>query len=52
MARLIGLSAGERLIVEGMMKVRPGAAVKVVPWDSPKAGVEAPNTKRPPAESN
>ncbi len=34
------------------MKVRPGAAVKVIPWDSPKAGVEAPNTKRPPAESN
>ncbi|MEJ2224238.1 MAG: efflux RND transporter periplasmic adaptor subunit [Syntrophobacterales bacterium] len=26
-----GLSAGDRLIVEGMMKVRPGAAVKVIP---------------------
>jgi membrane fusion protein, multidrug efflux system len=30
-----GLTAGERLIVEGIMNVRPGAAVKVVPWDSP-----------------
>jgi len=47
-----GLSAGERLIVEGAMNVRPGAAVKVIPWDSPKAGVKAPNTKRAPAESN
>ena len=47
-----GLSSGERLIVEGMMKVRPGATVKVIPWTSPKAGVEAPNAKRPPAESN
>ena len=47
-----GLSAGDRVIVEGMLNVRPGAAVKAVPWDSPKAGVEAPNPKRPPAESN
>ena len=47
-----GLSAGERLIVEGAMNVRPGAAVKVIPWNSPKAGVKAPNTQRPPAESN
>ena len=30
-----GLSSGERLIVEGMMKVRPGATVKVIPWTSP-----------------
>ncbi len=35
-----GLKAGERLIVEGMMNVRPGAAVKVIP------------SKRPSAESN
>jgi membrane fusion protein (multidrug efflux system) len=47
-----GLSAGERLIVEGAMNVRPGATVKVIPWDGPKAGVKAPNTKRSPAESN
>jgi membrane fusion protein (multidrug efflux system) len=47
-----GLAAGELLIVEGMMKVRPGATVKVIPWNSPKDGVEAPNTKRSLAESN
>ena len=47
-----GLSAGERLIVEGVMKVRPGAIVKVIPWDSQKAGGETPNPKSPPAESN
>jgi membrane fusion protein (multidrug efflux system) len=47
-----GLKAGERLIIEGMMKVRPGAVVKVIPWNRPKSGVEAPNMKRPLAESN
>jgi membrane fusion protein, multidrug efflux system len=31
-----GLSAGERLIIEGMMKVRPGTAVKVVSLDDRK----------------
>jgi membrane fusion protein (multidrug efflux system) len=29
-----GLSQGDRLIVEGLQKVRPGAAVKVVPFES------------------
>jgi membrane fusion protein (multidrug efflux system) len=47
-----GLSAGDRLIVEGMMNVRPGAAVKVVPWAGPKAGAEVADTKRPPRGSN
>ncbi len=47
-----GLSAGDRLIVEGMLNIRPGAAVKAVSWDGPKAGSEIPKTKRPPAESN
>ena len=28
-----GLAAGDRLIVEGMQKVRPGAVVKAVPFD-------------------
>jgi membrane fusion protein (multidrug efflux system) len=46
-----GLKAGERLIVEGMLKVRPGATVKVIAWDSSKAGAAAPDAKRPPAES-
>jgi len=32
-----GLSGGERLIVEGMLKVRPGITVKVVPFESGKA---------------
>ena len=29
-----GLAAGDRVIVEGMQKVRPGASVKAVPFDS------------------
>jgi len=32
-----GLAAGERLIVEGMLKVRPGDSVKVVPLESGRA---------------
>jgi len=47
-----GLSAGERVIVEGMLNVRPGAVVKVVSLDSRKAGAEASHTNRPPAKSN
>ena len=47
-----GLSAGDRLIVEGMLNVRPGATVKAVAWEGPKAGAAAANPKRPPAESN
>jgi membrane fusion protein (multidrug efflux system) len=29
-----GLNPGDRLIVEGSQKVRPGASVKVVPFDA------------------
>jgi membrane fusion protein (multidrug efflux system) len=47
-----GLSAGERVIVEGMLNERPGAVVKVVSLDSRKAGAEASHTNRPPAKSN
>ena len=47
-----GLSAGERVIVEGMLNVRPGAVVKVVSVDGRKAGADASQTNRPPAESN
>jgi len=48
-----GLSGGERVIVEGMLKVRPGAAVKTVPFHSPQSGMaEAPKSKRASAESN
>ncbi len=47
-----GLSAGERVIVEGMLNVRPGATVKAVPFDGPKQAAEATQPKRPPVESN
>jgi membrane fusion protein (multidrug efflux system) len=47
-----GLTPGERLIVEGMLNVRPGATVKAVPWESAKAGAPVSNTKNPTAESH
>ena len=47
-----GLSAGDRVIVEGMLNVRPGATVKAVAWEGPKAGAAAAIPKRPAAESN
>lgn len=49
-----GLSAGERVIVEGTLNVRPGSTVKAVSLksDSPKACVEVTSAKRPPEESN
>lgn len=46
-----GLSAGEHLIVEGMLNVRPGDTVKVVPFEAQKAGAEA-SVNLPPAGSN
>jgi len=33
-----GLKPGEHVVVEGLMKVRDGAAVKAVPTDSAKSG--------------
>jgi len=42
-----GLSSGERLIVEGMLNVRPGDAVKVVSLNGPEA-----RETHPQAESN
>jgi membrane fusion protein (multidrug efflux system) len=48
-----GLAPGERLIVEGVQKVRPGDAVKVVPFDGGrKDGVESRETARPAPKSN
>jgi membrane fusion protein (multidrug efflux system) len=44
-----GLAPGERLIVEGVQKVRPGDAVKVVPFDG---GLESRETARPAPKSN
>jgi len=32
-----GLKAGDRVIVEGLQKIQPGAAVKPVPWQKPAA---------------
>ncbi len=43
-----GLSVGERVIVEGMLNVRPGASVKAVSFGSPKPGTDAPNTNLQP----
>ncbi|MDO9531808.1 MAG: efflux RND transporter periplasmic adaptor subunit [Deltaproteobacteria bacterium] len=47
-----GLSAGDRVIVEGMLNVRPGATVKAVAWEGPKAGAAAANPKPPTPESH
>jgi membrane fusion protein (multidrug efflux system) len=41
-----GLTSGDRVIVEGMQKVRPGAAVKVAPADAgPKDGAKPGDAK-------
>jgi membrane fusion protein (multidrug efflux system) len=48
-----GLAPGERVIVEGLLKVRPGVKVKAVPWMPPAPEcAEAPPTKRSPVEAN
>jgi len=47
-----GLAPGDRVIVEGMQRVRPGATVKVVPFNEsktrrgPEAGPDARPQKR------
>jgi membrane fusion protein (multidrug efflux system) len=48
-----GLAPGERVFVEGIQKVRPGDAVKVVPFDGGrKDGVESGKTAQPASKSN
>ena len=48
-----GLSPGDRVIIEGMQRVRPGASVSVVPFNvGPKDGAEPRNTAQPSTESN
>jgi membrane fusion protein (multidrug efflux system) len=47
-----GLSAGDRVIVEGMLSARPGTAVKAVPFNNPKAAAETTNANRQSAELN
>jgi membrane fusion protein, multidrug efflux system len=33
-----GLKPGERVVVDGLQKIRPGATVKAVTWEPPKTG--------------
>lgn len=47
-----GLKVGDHVIVEGTMKVRPGATVREVPLDNQKAAAGAPDENRPSAKSN
>ena len=48
-----GLAPGERVIVEGMQKVRPGTAVKVVPFQAGGTSGAAPKkTAQPAPKSN
>jgi membrane fusion protein, multidrug efflux system len=48
-----GLAQGDRVIVEGVQKVKPGAAVKVVPFESgEKNSGEIKKTVPPPAKKN
>jgi len=44
-----GLAAGDRVIVEGMQKVRPGASVKEVPFDAGRKQDAQPGNAVPPA---
>ena len=45
-----GLAPGDRVIVEGLKMLRPGAAVKAVPFK--ESGVSPANAAQPTAESN
>jgi membrane fusion protein, multidrug efflux system len=48
-----GLAPGDRVVVEGMQKVRPGASVNVIPFDAArKADAEPGNTARPTGKAN
>jgi len=49
-----GLAPGDRVIVEGVQRVRPGASVKVVPFtaDSEEKGDERKDSTPQPAKSN
>ena len=41
-----GLKAGDRVILEGLQKARPGTPVKVVPFGSAPAGAPSPASKK------
>jgi membrane fusion protein (multidrug efflux system) len=40
-----GLNSGDRIIVEGLQKVRPGATVVAVPFQAAKAGAPSPSVQ-------
>jgi membrane fusion protein (multidrug efflux system) len=42
-----GLAPGDRLVVEGLQKVRPGDAVKVVPFEDRKDSGKPANANQP-----
>lgn len=47
-----GLAGGERVIVEGMQKVKPGASVKAVPFDNSEKSSGKNKQVAPPAKKN
>jgi membrane fusion protein, multidrug efflux system len=48
-----GLKNGDRVIVEGLQKAKPGATVKPVPWNAPaNAAAPAPNAAAQPAQKS
>ena len=48
-----GLGSGDRLVVEGLQKVRPGASVKVIPFNATrKSSAESGNTARQAGKTN
>ena len=47
-----GIAAGDRVVVEGMLNVRPGAAVRAVSLAPPNAGADSPAPNALPAKSN
>jgi membrane fusion protein (multidrug efflux system) len=46
-----GLKAGDRVIVEGLQKVKPGATVKPVAWKAPLTATESSGTAQPASSS-
>ena len=47
-----GLAPGERVIVEGMMKVKPGIPVKAVPFENGEKNSGGIKNATPPAKTN
>jgi membrane fusion protein (multidrug efflux system) len=47
-----GLAAGDRVIVEGMQKARPGTPVKAVPFEAGGAGASAESTAKTASSTN